>query len=353
MAVNATRFGATGADDTALFLKTYTGSFFDPWRETTHFWNAPGNVIEKRTVSFGKQFQYLRMADLPAPDDFTPGDELLGQPFAVDEVNITPDKYLVTHQFVPRDHMKMSHFETLPRLARSHAARLARAYDRRIAILACAAARQTTAVSKNGLTVHKGGNRVTRTGGTDSGGSAVITTPFPASATGAANYRADLRTLRRRMTEDQCPTDPMLWQRPDIGEVLSYDSTGQVWSRDYQDPNKINELSVMKLDGFNVANKMPNTTTNGGPLPDQNLTTESLSKYQYNFLPQAADGCPVAIALATSEDGGAAVGVATFEDVQHHVGYYPEKMSWLVMSFLYVGAGILDPWCAGSIEVIT
>lgn len=354
--VNAVRFGANaaGTDDTSLFLKVYSGSFIEPWRNSTFLWNSP--YINKRSVQFGKQFQYLRMAELPEPEDFVPGNELAGQNLGVDEVNITPDKYLVAHQWIPRDQMNLSHFDPQTGIGARHAARLARVYDKRIFILACAAARQTTAVTKNSMTVHSGGNRVTRSGGTTSSGTAVISTPFPASTAGAANIRADLRTLRRRMAEDNCPMDPMLFIRPDIRECLLYDNTNQVFSRDFNSANDQQERRMVKLEGFNLdagGNRDPNTTTNGGAFPDQDLSTQTQTKYQYSFLPQASDGTPVALALARDENGGSAVGVVTFEDVQHHVGYYPEKMSWLVMSFLYVGCGILDPWCAGSVEVTT
>jgi hypothetical protein len=353
MTVNAVKFLGTGSDDVALALKVYTGSFFEPWRNSTHFWDAPENVINKQTVAFGKQFQYLRLAEIPAPEDFNPGNELIGQDFAVDEVNITPDKYLVCHQMIPRDQMQISHFEILPRLAASHARRIARAYDQRVALLACAAARQTTSVTKNSMTVHLGGTRVTRGIASTSSGSAVITTPYPASATGAANLRADARLLRRRMAEKNLPEDPYAWCRPDILEMLMYDNTAQVFSRDYNATNDVMARKLTDFEGFKLNLRNPNTTSNGGSLPDQDLSGNSLAKYQYNFLPQAADGTPVFVALTTHPEGGAAVGVVTYEDVQHHVGYYPEKMSWLVMSFLFVGAGILDPWCAGTVEAIT
>lgn len=355
MSVNVVRFGANaaGTDDSSLFLKQYTGSFLEPWRNNVFFWNSPN--IDKRTVTSGKQFQYLRMAELPDPEDYVPGEDLQGQNMAFDEVNITPDKYMVAHQWIPKDQMNQSHFDPQSGLGMRHALKLARAYDRRICILACAAARQTSAVSKNGMTVHPGGNRVTRAGGTTSSGTAVITTPYPASSTGAANFRADLRTLRRRVAEDNCPIDPDLAIRPDIREVLQYDTTNQVFSRDFQQGNDLHQRRIVKLDGFNLSAEArdPNTTTNGGCMPDQDLSSQTQTKYQYNFLPQTSDGTPVALALARNENGGAAVGVVTFEDVQHFVGYYPEKLSWLVMSFMYVGAGILDPWCAGSVEVIT
>lgn len=346
MPVNAVQFGATGSDENALYLKVYSGSFIEPWREATHLWDDNSGVINRQTVESGKEFQHLRFADIPEPDDFDPGNDLVGQGFAVDEVNITPDKYLVAHQWIRRDDMKKSHFQVLPRLARSHASRIGRTYDKRLFILAAAAARQTTAVTKNGLTVHKGGNRVTRSGGT-------VATAYPASTTGAANFRADLRTLGRRMDEDQIPAGGRrLWFRPDVRESLLYDNTNQVFSRDFNSMNDQQMRKVMELEGFGVVG-FPNASSNGGPLPDEDFTGASLSKYRYNFTSQASDGIPAALALCVGPDGGAAVGVKTYENVQHVVRYYDEKLCWLVASFLYVGCGILDPWCAGSVEVIT
>lgn len=354
-AVNATRFGANagGSDDTALFLKTYMGVFTEAWRSATFLWDAPGNLIHRETVENGKSFQHLMWADLPDPENFVPGNELLGQQFEVEEGTVTVDQYLVSHNYVPRDQMKLSHFKILPRLARSQARRLGRAYDGRVMRLAALGARQTTAVTKNGLAIHSGGNRVTR-----AGAGAAATDPvlaYPRTATGAANLRADLRTLALREDQDNIPRGTArrgIFFTPEMNDVLTFDTTAQVFSRDYiQDQNNQQKREVNLIEGFTVMG-LPNFSSNGGPMPNSNVAT-GLSKYQGNFTAQTSDGIPVAITIAEGEDGGAGIGVVTFETVQQEVVYYPEKMSWLVMSYLYVGCDIMNPWLLGSVEAIT
>lgn len=352
MSVNPVRFGATGSDDTALFLKEYLGAFNAAPRSSVFLYehNVPG--VFRKNVTQGKSFQHLMFADLPEGEDFTPGDEMTGQPFAIDEGTITPDKYLVEHTFIPRDQMKFSHFDIMNRLAPAHKLKLQRKYDRRIMTLAAKAARSTSAVTKNGLNVHNGGNRVTRTGG-------AVATAFPTSTTGAANFRANLRSLGRQMDEDNIAPGPQnrgVLFTPYIKEVLGYDSgnAGSIFDRDFvdvNDGNSITRMEVNVLEGFRVLGT-PNTTTNNGPLPDQNITAD-LTKYQGNFTVQAADGTPVALALCNAMDMAAAVGVITFEQIQHVVQYYPEKMAWLIASFVLCGADQMNPYCAGSIEVIT
>ena len=346
-ALNRIAYLDTTAADQALALKMYSGIFQEAWRQSTYLWDNSIGVIARQTVDSGKSFQFLQMADSPPAEEFTPGDEMLGQAYAVAEGTITVDGYLVAHKAVPRDQMKIGHFDILPKLAKGNARVIGQRYDKRLFSLACQAAR-ASASTKNGLTVHNGGNRVTRTGG-------AVATAYPASATGAANLRADLRTLARRMDEDNIPNGKgqrLLWLRPDMREVLLYDTTAQVFSFDYQSGNDISARTLVNLEGFEIVD-FPNTVTNGGPFPDSNVTTDAFSKYNANFSIGASNGTPVALALCSGPDSQAAVGVVTFESVQHVVKYVEEKLSWLVFSFVLVGAGQLSPYCAGSVEVIT
>jgi hypothetical protein len=346
MTMNRVTFLGTGSDDQALALKMYSGHFVEAWRESTYLWDSSLPVINRKTVDSGKSWQFLQMADVPSPELFVPGDEMIGQGYAVHEGTITVDQYLVAHAFIPRDQMKIAHFEIMPRLAKAHARKIGQHYDKNLFVLAAKQAREA-AVTKGGLTVHNGGNRVTRTGGS-------LTGAFPRSSTGAANFRADLRQLGRQMDEDNIPQDQRwLWLTPYIREVLAYDNTNQVFSSDFVDRSSNDQQSrkITVIEGFKVVG-YPNTTSGGGAMPNENITT-GLTKYQGNFSVQASDGTPVALSLTSGPDGQAAVGVVTFENVQNFVQYYPEKLGWLVGSYLLVGAGGLDPYCAGSVEIIT
>ena len=350
MTVYAPQFGASGSDETALFLKLYSGSYVEAPRSSIFLYDKDLPFIRSETVSFGKSFQFLMDADIPEPEDFVPGDEIMGQKYAVEEGTVTIDGYLVAHKHVRRDEMQMSHFNILPRLARQHKARIGRAYDRRFMTLAARAAR-AAAVTKSGLTVHSGGNRVTRSGGSSTYDTAV-SAAYPLSASGAANFRADLRQLGKQMDDDNIdPNNRWIVITPYIRQVLLFDNTAQVFSKDYLNGvgNDINKREIVLIEGFRLLG-IANPSSNNGPLPTENFVT-GLSKYQGNFTPQASNGGPVCLAFAGSMEDHYAIGVAKYESVQNVVVYRPEKMVWLVMSFLLIGADYMHPWCCGSIEV--
>jgi len=348
------QFTGTGSDDTALLLKRYTGNMANPWRSGTFLWDQSSGVIERHSEPDGKEFQYLLWADLPAPLDYDPGDEIMGQNFAIDEVNITPDKYLIEAHRVPRDKMRLSHFreQVAGNLGRLHGNRLARQYDYRAFTLAGLGARQA-AVTKDGLPVHSGGTRVTRTGGS-------VSAAYPRSATGAANFRADLRELGREMDEKNIPrTNRWITYLPQILDVLLFDTTGTLFGKDFIDSfdgNKVIRREVQTIDGFKVLKDrrgaLPNAATNNGPFPDSNISS-GLSKYQADFSIGASTGQPVAMAFCTDDMEQAPLAVIEFEPMGHHVQYIPERMEWLFLSWLYVGGGVTHPYGLGSIEVIT
>lgn len=344
MSVNPTRFLSTGADDTALALKEYMGSFVEPFRQSTMLWDSSLPIVNRRNVDSGKSWQFLMEADQPAPEEFTPGEEMTGQDYQVQEDTITVDKYLVAHTFVPRDQMKISHFEILPRLAKKHARRIGREWDRRLFILNALNGR-AAAVTKNGLTIHNGGNRVTRSAAGDT-----IAASYPLSSTGAANFIADLRQLSENLDIDNIPPeDRYIAYTPHMRHVLQFGGA-EVFSRDYVTDSNLQKREIVSLEGFKVLGAM-NTTSNNGAMPDENIVTGP-SKYQADFTLGAANGTPVAQVFCAGAEGQAPLGMVTFEGVEHVVQYYPEKLSWLVASYILAGAGQLHPYCSGSLEVI-
>lgn len=344
--MNAIKFLGTGADDQALALKMYLAHFSDAWREGIQLADNDMGVVMRKHVTAGKSHQFLQFADTPEVEDFEPGDEMIGQSFAIGEGTVTPDKYLVAHHFVGKDQMEISHVDVLSRLGRADAMKIRRKRDRRLFLTAVSAAR-TAAATKNGLTIHNGGNVVTR-------GSTTVALAYPLSATGAANFRADLRALGYQMDLDSIPPEGRkVWITPYIRQVLLYDTTVQLFSRDYNTGgNDINRRQIMLVEGFEIVG-FPNTTTNSGPMPDQNITTE-LAKYNIDCSLSASTtvGTPVAVALCAGPDGGAAIAEITYEDVQHYVKFVPEKLGWLIGSYTMQGCGVVDAYCAGTIEAV-
>jgi len=342
---NRFEFLGTGADSEALALKMYMSHFTEAPRTSTFLWDTGLPVIERKTVTAGKSYQFLMNSDSPDAEEFSPGDEMLGQAGAVEEGTITVDKYIVVSKFIPQDQMKIGHFDIISRAAKSHKNIIERRYDKRIFTVGCLAARDA-AVTKNGLTVHSGGNVVTRSGAT-------VQAAYPSSSIGAANFRADLRTLGLNQDIDKIdPENRYLWITPQMRQVIQYDNTAQVFSEDYIDgENNQQKRQITLLEGYKIVG-FPNISSQGGPFPNENFTSESLPKYNGNFTIGATTGTPVALALSGGADGSAAIGLLTFESVQNFFIYQQAKLGWLMGSYVLCGAGKLNPWCAGSIEVI-
>lgn len=337
------RFLGTDTDFQALALKMYMGSFVEPFRQGTLLWDSSLGIVERKMVDSGKSWQFLMEGDQPAPEEFTPGDdEMDGQAYAVHEETITVDKYLVASTKVSAEDMKISHFETLPRLAKKHARRMGREWDRRLFILNALNAREA-AVTKDGLTIHSGGNRVTRDDES-------VAAAYATSSTGAGRVLDDLRQLARLMDEDNIPPDQRwIAYTPYIGQVLQYGGA-EIFSRDYVTDNNLQQREVRVLEGFKVLGKA-NTTTNNGPFPDSDISTGP-SKYRIDASIGASTGTPVIQAFCAGEAGQMPLAVLTFEGIKHFVEWQPTKLCWIVGSYILASGGQLHPYCSGSIEVI-
>lgn len=351
MSVTPLKFlaNAAGTDETSLALKQYTGSFVSAPRSGIFLYDK-GDMIYKKSPNGGKSWQFLMMSDVPEPDNYTPGADLLGQVYAVEEGTIETDQYLVCHKWIGKDQMQHSHFDVLPRLAQAHKSRIERTIDRRVFIKAAQGARQTSAVTKNGVNIHNGGNRVTRSGGT-------VISAYPDSATGAANFRADLKTLGLAADIDNIAPETRnrhLFMAPEMRYKLAFDTTAQVFSRDYNQRNDLQNIQIEEVERFAIAG-YPNFSSNNGPLPNQDFTAVAgtPSTYQTNFTAQAADGLPVALAMFRGMEGEYGVGMVEFEGLHHTVKYFEERLSWLVMTYIRTGIRVMHPWCLGSVEVIT
>jgi|GEM_PF-6919613 len=343
--MTATRFLDKNGVDLDMALKVYTGNFGEAFRANAKLMNTTLPVVDKQIVSAGHNFQNFEFGDIPEAVDFTPGDEMTGQSFAMDEVVTSSDKYVVAHQLIPQDVMKKSHVNILPKLGMAHGRIIPMKYDRRLFVCAAKAARAGEK-TKDGLTIHNGGNIVTKSGGS-------ISSAYPLSTTGAANFRADLRTLAYQMDLDEIPMENRwLWMIPHMRNVLLYDNTAQVFSRDYNGSNDQQGRRIVEIEGFKFVDVV-NQRSVGGSMPDSNITDEISAKYNGNFSVQANNGTPVAIALTSGPAGEAAVQMVTFEKVMSRIVYQPEKLAYLVQSFILAGAGQLNDWCAGSIEVVT
>lgn len=340
---DANKFLGTGADDLDLALKHYSGKFIEAPRSSVFLYDTGLPVVDRRMAE-GKTMQFLQKSDGASPFDFEPGDEIMGQDGAVTEVTATVDNFIVVAERIGKDQKHYAHFDYIGKLAKIQRRKIEQLYDKRIFTVGLLAARSGS-VTKNGLAVHSGGNRVTRDDES-------LAAAYPLSATGAARFRADLRSLRYEKDIDNIGEDSYLWCPPYMRQVALYDDTAQLFSEDYIDgENKIQKRQVRLIEGFKLVG-FPNTTSAGGPFPNENLVNNRQSKYDGNFTIGASDGMPAALALSADNEGGAAIALLTFESITPFVLWQPERLSWLVGAYVFCGANQLNPWCAGSVEVI-
>lgn len=355
MGISPAQFAGSGTDNESLFLKMYTGSFaMAPRSGIFLYGGVASRYLYRESPGAGKSWQFLMFGEVPDAEDFVPGSFPMGQIMAIEEGTITTDQFIVCHQWLGQDKIQQAHFQVFEKLAIRHKSRLERAYDKRAFIKAAYGARQTSAVTKNGLNIHLGGTRVTRNGGSAVAATA-IASAYPASATGAANFRADLRTKGLAMDNKFIGAGPQhrgIFLTPEIRNVLSYDATGQVFSKDYVTTNDQQRHEIEVLENFGVIG-YPAGSANNGPIPQENFIGSSTlpSKYQVNFLPQAADGVPVAISFNRTMDGEYGVGVIEFTPITHIVKWFPERLAYLVMTYMRAGCDVMHPWALGTIEV--
>ena len=336
---NPSRFLAASGDDYGLALKQFWGPMVEAFRDSSVLFMGDGpKVIAEKTITQGKSHQFLMLADTPESEDHIPGDELLGQQYEVQDGTLTVDDILVAHHDIPEDQEALSHFEIRPQLGRKIGQRLARDYDQRAFYTAINAAR-TAGVSKNGLTVHNGGNRVVAS---TSGSTA---TAYPVTSTGAQNFRDDVAQLAQLMDEDYVPEGGRyLFITPYIRRVLGKDPTIFDTRYTQNQPNSLNQRRIGMIEGFEIV-------VAKGRMPTTNVTkfTGVKTKYNGDFRNSGSYGEPVALALCGASEASAAVGcVKAFgitpqmlDDIRRGTHFMKAKM--------LIGLGVLHPWCAGEI----
>lgn len=356
---NAFNFGRTGSDQTALFNKIYRGSVGMYPESGLFFMNGPNsNLIDSQTLVGAKSLQNLIFGDVPPPEEFTPGDEFIGQTIAQGEVVSVTDDYIVAGTFFKKDQMLQAQNASrlLSDAAFRHRQKIQLEFDKRIVIMAAKAARAAAVTKTEGSYVHQispGGTRVTD-GGNSGTYATALNNAYPLSSAGATAIREKLRELNYELDLKRLPAGPQyrgIIMHPRWRQVLSFDSTGQVFSKDYVIGNDQNRQEITVLDGFRVLGyALP--ITNRGPLPDRNIVADAStpSRYATDFSPQASSGAPVCLAFC-SDGMHKAVQVLTADNLTSSVLWQENKLGWLAMSYIKAGANQLHDWCAGSIEL--
>lgn len=346
---NVQRFLADGGVDFGLSLKVFWGSVVEAFRNRVLlFPNYSGvnadqqgpQFVAHKALANTTSTQFLMFSDMPAAEEHTPGDELNGQQFEVEDGTISIDGFVTAHVEVPEDQLLASHFDVLTTVGQKLGYQLADKYDRRMFVLGLNAAR-TAAVTKNGRTIHNGGNKVLTSS------SSTLATRYSADSTGAQNFRADAEILAQYMDEDDVPeTGRYLFIPPYIRRVLMKDTTifdiqyGQNGS-----PNNLNNRLIGKLAGFDILlanNKLPSSNIGIASEPTQ-------SKYRGDFT--NATGIPGGLALCGAMDGQAAIGSVALQGIVPEMEKDIKRSVYFMKAQILMGADVMHPWCAGSIEV--
>ena len=134
-ASNAERFLSDGSDERALALKMFMGLTLSTFYNKTKFYDRSQNVIQHKSVTSGKSWQFIQIADGVDPAYHTPGTEMLGMDYAFDEGTITIDDPLVHHIDIPEDQLRMAHFDAMAPMVRQNARKIAEDLDKKMAIV--------------------------------------------------------------------------------------------------------------------------------------------------------------------------------------------------------------------------
>lgn len=363
MATNKFLQNEGGSNPIALALTTYEGLFAEAFQQKNTFFDSP--YVYKSGQGGNGTFRIYRAASPgEAIKQYTPGDTVVGQQIEMDNVDITVEPLVRSLYRVPIDQIKASPVEVGTRAAKYAAMTVKNELSRRAAIMAVQAGRTSvdTAVTKNGLVVHMGGNRVTRSTGVSGGN---VNNSYPRSSTGATNLREDLRALALAQDLDGVPTGPAfrsLWTIHQMRDVLQFDNSATLYSRDYSNANDIQTRTIRQIEGYTI--DMENgflsqyNATNpliSGVMPATDITSASglPSRYIGNYSIKAGDtsnGAPVALTLCAGAGGEAPIACGMWIPMTTNSWFDDETLEYVFDAYCQPGFGVWCPWLAGVIE---
>lgn len=234
-----------GADDRALFLKTFGGEVFTAFDESNVF----GSRHYTRTISSGKSAQFPSIGGLDA-NYHTPGVGIAGQAGNLSETIITIDAFVESSSFFSEIDQAMTHFDYRQPFTREQGRAIARLYDSNVARVGVQAALTNTSRFDG-----TGDEYEARTVGFQENN---------ASLTDAAVLKASILATATNFDEKDVPEeDRNLFLKPAQYNLLASDN--ETISSDFGSAGRIQELRVPSLLGFNLikTNKLPTTNVTG------------------------------------------------------------------------------------------
>ncbi|MDF1700811.1 MAG: hypothetical protein P1V36_06600 [Planctomycetota bacterium] len=300
----------------------------------------PGQVIAEKTINYGKSHRFEWFGADYAAEEHTPGDEMIGQQFEFDKGTITVDPFIVKHFVTALEDYEISHYNPDSSISRAIGIGLAEELDDR-AVLTCISAARTAALTKNGITIHPGGNLVSRVDASATSVDDTSTGPYTDDSTGSGNIDDDVAELAYKLDQDGVPDEGRyLVIHPWIRSLLRHETTQ--FNRDFTGSGGDRNMRMIgQWHGFNVLNPYKRMPTG--------LNTDKPSKYQVDCT--VATGIPAALAFCGASTGQAAIGLVKAAEMRGYVEAQETKNTIFHKGQLMCGFGVLHPQCAGLIQI--
>lgn len=335
----------TGTDGVrrSLDIPRFAGTVLESFRLNTVLFNMRSRMLDIRPAQGTATIQYDIIGFNPAPVFSADGIERLGQQQPFGKVLVTVDDTLVTDREVGYSDRLLAHFDAIAPWAKGMGQSLAEDFDRKGFLMSIRAARTA---AQTGF--HNGGQVVNRVGG-----GSTIQDCYPATATGAANLRADIRRLARLFDDSYAPETPRYGFITPYGhEVLSNDTT--LFSRDYvpDERNQAIKRVLGEVEGFMVMKSagIPSGTNYVNTGSDIDTTKYDLDTRYVAGNVAAGTGQPIFVALCGGDAGMGAVGVAMAEEFRNDIFHDPRRNTIYMASRSLFGMGVVAPWRGGVVQ---
>lgn len=302
---NPSRLGLIqgGSDNTALFLKVFSGEVLAAFEKATVFKDR----TLSRSITSGKSAQFPAVWRTSAAYH-TPGAEITGDVIPMNEKVITIDGLLLSSSFISNIDEAMNHYDVRSQYSKECGLALAYQYDKNVAQVGVLAARSAA----------------TFTGG--DGGSSLTNASY---GTDAAVLASGLFSAAQALDEKAVPTeDRAAYFRPAQYYLLAQNTT--VINQWYGGQGSISEGNVLKVGGLEIVKSLH--------LPSTNITT-GVATYQGDF------SKTVGLVMHKS-----AVGTVKLMDMATEAAYDIRRQGTLVVAKYAAGHGVLRPEAAVELK---
>ena len=372
-----------------MAMTVFSGIVLESFQTASVFYDRAGSFMSIKQLNGAASAQWPIIGNDPAGSYHTPGDFINDtgsgsntKRIQMFQKTITADEYLVNALDIPFTDLNLLHFDVISPFATKLGRNLAKILDRKIAALAVKASRAPQQVTSSD--VYSAGMRINRVG------SATVATAYPASPSGAYNFRVDLALLAQKFDEASIPeSGRFMFITPEIKTALRFEpafynsitsggvygtgtsavvgtSVFQAAPSNYTGGSSMSDISsrvIGNLEGFQfvVTNNLPQIDYTSNTLSGENAavfyestTKGTTGKYQVNCDGAiVATGKPVAVALCSAETGSPAIGMVQASGLQTHMEDDQRRNTKFLKAQLMCGLDFLCPWSAGSINIAT